>query len=306
MVLPRPLGDARALLLVLTALSAARALRPLPKGYERASGLVLRGDGPHPTRRRLTAHEVLDDIQESLHVSFTTPSRSFSMELHRAEVWGPDAQLIVNSDGESRSLVPPKLPAYRGRLSNQSSVGGGVSGVVLADGTLRVHVYEDGEDLILESADHFDTGATSFDLGDHIIFRDTSQECGANGECSTSGTTVCGWYALSPCDKSFGNTCKEHCTYSGTCHPLANLIAPASGERQLKMLERLLSGDLHGGLHLTPSAPEASFSAAATAPTTVAVAASLVSLWHACLRQGCVGRALWGRWAAQVHVRLPD
>jgi hypothetical protein len=158
-----------AVLLVL----AAQALRPLPVEYERAEDLMLH-DGH---RRRLTAGNVLDEIQDDLHISFTTPSRTFSMSLHRVDVWAPDARLIVNERGQSKSLSLPRSPVYRGRLSNQDDVvGGGVSSVVLADGTLRVHVYEDGEDLIIESAEHFEHGAASFNLGDHIIFRDTSVE----------------------------------------------------------------------------------------------------------------------------------
>lgn len=51
--------------------------------------------------------------------------------------------------------------------------------------------------------------------------------CGADGECSTSSSTVCGWYGLSSCAKSASATCKEHCTYSGTCYALANIISPS-------------------------------------------------------------------------------
>lgn len=98
------------------------------------------------------------------------------MDLNQVDVWAADARLIVNEGGQSSELTAsslPRIPVYRGRLANQSTVGGGVSAVVLADSTLRVHVYEAGEDLVLESADHFDRAPT-LARDDYIVYRTPS------------------------------------------------------------------------------------------------------------------------------------
>ena len=163
----------------LLAFAAAHARR-LPSAYEPADDLVIH-DG---RRRRLNIDNIgrlRHRVEDHLQVSFSTPSRQYAMDLYQVDVWATASRLIVNEGGQSLDLAPPHLPVYRGHLANQSNAGGGVSGVVLADGTLRVHVYEDGEDAIFESTERFEDAST-LELGSYIVYRTTVDEAGAEDE----------------------------------------------------------------------------------------------------------------------------
>ena len=160
---------------------AAGGRAPLPTAYERVEGLELT-DG----RRRLESG-LLDAAggAEELHLAFSTQRRRYEIDLHHVQLWAGAALLVVNEKGRSNTPPLPRLFAFQGRLHNASGLlGGGVSAVVLADGTMRVHIYEDGEDIVLESARHFDgrsggTSAPSAPLDDdYIVYRSSDLTSG--------------------------------------------------------------------------------------------------------------------------------
>ena len=111
--------------------------------------------GPHALRRR-------------------TLIRSFCSSCHVLSASWLLVSLLVRPRARPR---PRELVIH----SDEGGAGGGVSGVVLADGTLRVHVYEDGEDAIFESTERFEDAST-LELGSYIVYRTTVDEAGAEDE----------------------------------------------------------------------------------------------------------------------------
>ena len=154
------------------------AIRRLPTEYEVVRDIhVDAGRG----RRRLTDSAL--QAAEHFHVSFQTANAVFEIDLDHINLWAPGAKLIVNQNGVSSELAPPRVPTFRGRLTN-GTTGGSVGATVLGDGTLRMHVYDAGNDLIVESASVFFDGVgsalPSLHLGDHIVYNDVKEMAGAS------------------------------------------------------------------------------------------------------------------------------
>ena len=127
---------------------------------------------------RLSLDGPLDEV-DRLHVSFHTSSASYDMDLAHVNLWAPDAKLVVHEGGSTREVPPPKLPAYKGHLTNVTRHGPGasVTATVRPDGTLHIHIYEDGQDVVLESASGFNSvpqNKASIPVNGYILYNTSS------------------------------------------------------------------------------------------------------------------------------------
>ncbi|KAL1496766.1 hypothetical protein AB1Y20_014355 [Prymnesium parvum] len=132
------------LLLLIAPLASPRPAAP-PRGTQPAYDVRV-SSGRRQLRLGASLHH-----EETLHVSFRTAAAFFAADLRRVELWAAGAKLLVNERGVTTDTPLPRLPAFRGHLANVSG-SGGVSAALLADGTLRLHVFEAGHDLLLEAA----------------------------------------------------------------------------------------------------------------------------------------------------------
>ena len=150
------------LLLAAPTLGAERRRLALPDAWQLVEDLAIHdGQG----RNRLLTDTLLAEVHSSIHVFFrSTEGRQYEALMHHVNLWADDAKLFVNEGGNTRQLSLPRLPSFRGHLlTNTSSVGstggaGGASAVVMG-GMLRMHIYEDGHDVVLDSAARFDTSS---------------------------------------------------------------------------------------------------------------------------------------------------
>lgn len=101
------------------------------------------------------------------------------MDLAHVNLWAPDAKLVVHEGGSTREVPPPKLPAYKGHLTNVTRHGPGasVTATVRPGGTLHIHIYEDGQDVVLESASGFNSvpqNKASIPVNGYILYNTSS------------------------------------------------------------------------------------------------------------------------------------
>ena len=177
-------------LLLLEATFIAARLPALPVAWQVVEDLAIH-DGQ---RRRLLTDALLDEVHASMHVFFRTEGRQYEALMHHVNLWADDAKLFVNAGGNTHQLsVLPRLPSFRGHLLTTTGVGstggaGGVSAVVMGDGMLRMHIYEDGHDVVLDSAAKFDTSSDPElrESGSMILYP-SAKRAGVSGVDSRDG-----------------------------------------------------------------------------------------------------------------------
>lgn len=178
--------------------------------------------------RRLSVGSIGDS--NGFQVSFHTTSRRYEMDLHRVNLWAEGAKLVVNRGGASSSPPLPSLPTFRGHLANASHSSGGVSATLLHGDRLRIHVFSNGLDVVVESAKSFDDVAKAPSLlqDDFVVHRMES--------------------------RALKGMLDEELHHSKTPLPGLHIPRPIQRERQLSTLYTLPSGPPYGRLSSCPSA----------------------------------------------------
>ena len=153
-------------------IAGGQRLQPLPSTYAVVETLHLTDD----SRRRLNARS-LDEIDQ-VHLSIDAASINgglashYEIDLEYDNLWAVGAKLTVLQGDVTHDRPLPRLPTFRGHLTNHSGAAGAVSATFYQDGSVRVHIYEGDEDVIVESASRFDTAmAPALNPSDHVLFR---------------------------------------------------------------------------------------------------------------------------------------